>query len=86
MMLDVSTLGNVTVHHPVGGKTECVLARHRSESRMVPLIRYYERDGSEHVVELSTPDVVSVMASLVRMFSAEQPEISEWWEKLTGSR
>jgi hypothetical protein len=80
----ISTLGDaVTLHHAVGGKTQCVLAEHRSESRLTPLIRYYELDGSEHVLELSVADVNSIMASLIRMHEAERPEVAAWYRKLT---
>jgi hypothetical protein len=81
-----STLGDVTTHCAVGGSAEILLAKYRTQNRMTPLLRYRTLNGDEHVVELSTADVVSVMRSLVTLFSAEQPEISEWWEKLTGSR
>lgn len=53
---------------------------------MTPVLRYRGISGTEYAIELSTRDVVSLMASLVRMFSAEQPEIAEWWEKLTAQR
>ena len=83
-MPSVSTLGVVTLHHAAGGTAEMVLAKHRTENRMTPLLRYRELDGREHVVELSTPDVVALMASLVRMFAAERPEIAEWYRQLTA--
>src|SRR5262245_6160569 len=85
-MMIKGTLGTVaTTHTAVGGSAEIVLAKHRSDNRMTPLLRYHTLSGSEHIVELSQADVVSVMASLVRLFSAEQPEISEWWRELTAS-
>jgi len=83
-MITKTTLGAVTTHVAVGGSAEVVLAKHRTENRMTPLLRYREADGAEHVVEFSRADTVSVMRSLVRMFSATQPEISAWWETLTG--
>jgi hypothetical protein len=80
-----STLGDVvTTHTAVGGSAEIFLGKHRTENRMTPLLRYRTRSGAEHVVELSTEDVVSVMESLVILHSAEQPQITEWWKALTG--
>jgi hypothetical protein len=61
-----------------------VLAENKIEHRLQPLLRFAEPHGREHVVELSTKDVVSIMRSLVVMFSAQQPQISTWWKTLTG--
>lgn len=86
-MATVSTLGAaVKLHHAVDGTTECVLARHRTEPRLSPLIRYHELDGSEHILELSPRDVTALMRSLVTMFAAEQPEITAWWRELTAGK
>ncbi|WP_197501847.1 hypothetical protein [Mycobacterium sp. 1164985.4] len=81
-----SALPDVTTHVAVGGTADVVLMKHRVENRMTPVLRYRGISGTEYAIELSTRDVVSLMASLVRMFSAEQPEIAEWWEKLTAQR
>ena len=85
-MASVSTLGPATLHRATAGTTECVLTRHPSENRLQPLIRWRERNGSEHIVELSTADVVSLMQSLVTMFAATQPEIGQWWTQLTAGK
>jgi len=83
--VSVSTLGPAKLHRATGGTTECVLAKHPTENRLQPLIRWRERNG-EHIVELSTADVVALMASLVKMFSATQPEIGQWWTTLTAGK
>ena len=83
-MTTKTTLGDVTTHCAVGGSAEILLARHRTENRKTPLLRYRTLSGSEHVVELSQADVVSVMRSLVILFRAEQPEIETWWRELTA--
>jgi hypothetical protein len=85
-MTTISTLGAVTVHHAVGGSAEVVLAKHRTENRMTPLLRYRERDGREHAVELSTADVTALMQSLVTMFAADQPQVTAWWRELTAGK
>jgi hypothetical protein len=82
----IERMGAVTTHVAVGGDAEILLAKHRTENRMTPLLRYHTLGGSEHVVELSQADVVSVMESLVIMFKAEQPEIETWWRELTAGR
>jgi hypothetical protein len=81
-----STLGEVTTHCAVGGSAEILLAKHRTQNRMTPLLRYRTLSGAEHVVELSQADVVSVMRSLVVLFSGTPEDVTEWWRELTSSR
>lgn len=84
--MTLSTLGDVTTHVAVGGSADVVLMKHRAENRMTPVLRYRGITGTEYAVELATADVVSLMRSLVVMFSAELPEIGEWWQKLTAAQ
>jgi len=84
-MTTISTLSPaMKLHRAVDGKTEILLAQHRREGRMVPLLRYHRPDGSEHIIELSTADVVPLMQSLVVMFAADEPRVAGWWKALTG--
>ena len=82
--MERSTLGAVTTHVAVGGSAEILLAKHRTENRLTPLLHYRTLSGAEHVVELSTADVNSLMASLIRLHAAEAPEVAEWYRKLTA--
>jgi hypothetical protein len=82
--MTLETLGATRRNVAVGGSARVVLMKHRVENRMCPVLLYRTIAGAQHSVELSDRDVVSVMRSLVTMFSAEQPEITEWWEKLTA--
>jgi hypothetical protein len=76
----------VTAHVAVGGSCRIALAKHRCENRMTPVLTYRGVTGTEHTVELSTGDVVSLMESLVTLFAADQPQVTEWWRELTGHR
>jgi hypothetical protein len=64
------------------GDIDVVLARHRSENRMVPLLTFTAADGTHYTVELSTPDVIALHESLKIMFDADQAEVSRWWQTL----
>ena len=73
----------VMVHHvATAGTAEIVLAQRPGESRMTPVLRYTGITGTEHSVEFSTRDVVSLMDSLVRMFEADDVTVRQWWDRL----
>ena len=64
------------------GDTSIVLARHRSENRMVPLLTFTATDGTHYTCELSTRDVVALHESLTVMFDADQAAVDQWWQRL----
>ena len=64
------------------GDASVVLARHRSEDRMVPLLQLTGTDGTHYTVELSTRDVIALHESLTVMFAADQAEVDRWWQRL----
>jgi hypothetical protein len=66
------------------GTADIVLARHRSENRLVPLLRFAGTAGVGYTVELSTSDVVSLFESLQTMFGADAEQVAEWWRQVTA--
>ena len=58
------------------------LARHRTENRMVPLLRFETREGKQFQVELTPDDVRGIGHDIVMLLSADQAEVTAWWQAL----
>ena len=58
------------------------LARHRTENRMVPLLRFETREGKQFQVELTIDDVRGIGHDIVMLLSADQAEVAAWWRNL----
>ena len=68
-----------------GGDADVVLAKHRKENRMTPLLRFSGSTGIQYTIELSPRDVVALYESLKVMFDADQDRVTQWWRTLNGA-
>jgi hypothetical protein len=68
-----------------GGDADVVLAKHRRENRMTPLLRLTGSTGIRYTVELSTSDVIALYECLPIMFDADQDRVTQWWRTLNGA-
>jgi hypothetical protein len=62
------------------------LARHRTESRMVPLILMSDIiTGQPYAIHLTIDDVVRLFEDLQIAFNADARHVTEWWRALSES-